>query len=728
VEPQAFGKYMLVERIAQGGMAEVYRAVVQGAAGVEKTVALKRILPVLDAAPEFVTMFIDEARIAASLTHVNVAQVFEFGEVGGSYYLAMELIEGVDLGRLHEAARRRGMPLPRAVAAFVIAEAARGLAYAHDKRGPGGALLGIVHRDVSPQNILVSYAGEVKIADFGIAKAVGKLHKTDSGAVMGKLRYMSPEQVTGEPLDGRSDVFSLGIVLWELLTGKQLFDGDNPGRVADQVKRAEVEPPSARAPDVPPELDRICLKALQRARGGRHERAQDLARELSTFVSERAPGLTREDVGALVAELVPRGDETAGLGDAAATTVEQTLPKDGAAADVADMAVAPTPPAGSPAAATPTNGVHAAATRLARRPDAGATPVTPAPKTRRSMMALVGGAAVIAAVGLVYRAVTHHPNADPPPLVPTAIADAGAATTTTQSPPVHVVDPALAAKLWADLDALPRKESAWRGVPAEDYRVLLSAVESTACAAEVAFPDDVTKRLEELQLRREATALARYWKQTGELPPRVADALRAFLRGGRPSFTAGERGWAAAALAIAVDPNEPRYVVERMRENTALARWRDRALDAPAPTGEAPLCDRAALVASYAARAPGPRAAALTRYLAATPLEAPRDANGLRFVASAPERDEAAGTIALSLHVTNLGAAEATLALDAARLAGLDAAPTVQAAGAPSPAPLAAGGERTVTLRFAGVSDAVAEAAVLVLAPGVELRAYAEAL
>src|SRR5205823_14810583 len=164
--------------------------------------------------------------------------VFEFGEVHGCYYLAMGLVEGVDLGRLLQAARRRGLSLPRAQLAFLVAEAARGLAYAHEKRGPGGALLGIVHRDVSPQNILVSYAGEVKIADFGIAKAVGKLHKTDSGAVMGKLRYMSPEQVTGEPLDGRSDVFSLGIVLHELLTGRQLFDGDNPGHVADQVKRA----------------------------------------------------------------------------------------------------------------------------------------------------------------------------------------------------------------------------------------------------------------------------------------------------------------------------------------------------------------------------------------------------------------------------------------------------------------------------------------------------------
>src|SRR4051812_22179560 len=147
VDPTPFGKYLLVERIAQGGMAEVFRVVYQGAAGVEKTVALKRILPALHGASDFVNMFIDEARLASSLTHVNVAQVFEFGEANGAYYLTMELVEGTDLGRLSEAARRQKLLLPHPVVAFLVAEAARGLAYAHDKRGPSGALVGIVHRD-----------------------------------------------------------------------------------------------------------------------------------------------------------------------------------------------------------------------------------------------------------------------------------------------------------------------------------------------------------------------------------------------------------------------------------------------------------------------------------------------------------------------------------------------------------------------------------------------------
>jgi serine/threonine protein kinase len=307
MEPVPFGKYLLVERLAQGGMAEVVRAVYQGAAGVEKTVALKRILPGLDGAGELVTMFIDEARIAASLTHVNVAQVFDFGEVGGTYYLAMELVDGVDLGRLLDAQRRRaGTGLPPPLCAFIIAEAARGLAYAHERRAPSGSSYGIVHRDVSPQNVLVSYAGEVKIADFGIAKAAGKLHKTASGALMGKLRYMSPEQVNGEPLDGRSDIFALGTILWELLVGAALWNGDNPGAVSDQVRHAKVDPPSRRGAEVPPELDRIALKALERGRDARYGRAADLARELSAWLSQNAPSLTREDVGAFVQEVVPR--------------------------------------------------------------------------------------------------------------------------------------------------------------------------------------------------------------------------------------------------------------------------------------------------------------------------------------------------------------------------------------------------------------------------------------
>ncbi|HEX4458250.1 MAG TPA: serine/threonine-protein kinase, partial [Polyangia bacterium] len=306
MQPIRFGKYLLVERLARGGMAEVFRAVFSGAAGFEKQVAVKRVLPVFEGEQEFVTLFVDEARIASSLTHVNIAQVFDFGIDEGSYYLAMELVDGVDLGRLRDSAARRALRFPVAIAAYIVAEAARGLAYAHEKRGSDGNPLGIVHRDVSPQNLLVSYAGEVKIVDFGIAKAAGKLHKTQSGALMGKIRYMSPEQISAEPLDGRSDLFSLAVIFWELLAGVPLWPGDNPGAVADQIRHAKLEPPSRRGRDVPAELDAIVMGALERGRDARPAKASDFARALSGWLATAAPTLTREDVGAFVQEVVPR--------------------------------------------------------------------------------------------------------------------------------------------------------------------------------------------------------------------------------------------------------------------------------------------------------------------------------------------------------------------------------------------------------------------------------------
>jgi serine/threonine protein kinase len=302
--PVQFGKYTLVERIASGGMAEVYRAVLRGAAGFEKTVALKRILPIFNEERDFIALFQDEARTASTLTHANLVQTFDFGEEGGSYYLALELVEGADLARLCERLREAGQPFPTATAAFVVAEAARGLAYAHDKRGADGTSLGIVHRDVSPQNILVSYAGEVKIADFGIAKAARKVHRTMTGMVMGKLKYMSPEQVAGDNLDGRSDIFSLGVILYELLTGGTLFP-EAGSAVAELIHMAPIPPPSARAPSVPAELDAIVMKALGRPREKRYARAGDLARDLSVWLNHSSPGFTREDLGALVARIYP---------------------------------------------------------------------------------------------------------------------------------------------------------------------------------------------------------------------------------------------------------------------------------------------------------------------------------------------------------------------------------------------------------------------------------------
>src|SRR5262249_36316454 len=303
--PAPFGRYVLVEKIASGGMAEVYRAVLRGAAGFEKPVAVKRILPVFNEEPDFIALFQDEARIASTLTHANIAQVFEFGEVDSAWYIALELVFGLDLGRIMQRLRAAGQPMPLATAAFIIAEAARGLAYAHEKRDAAGHLIGIVHRDVSPPNLLISTAGDVKIADFGIAKAANKDNKTASRVAMGKLRYMSPEQAAGEPLDARSDIFSLGVILHELLGGGPIYPGDQSFRLAELIRSEPAPPPSTRNPAVPPALDAIVLRALAKRREDRIQRAGDLARELTMFVSTQAPGFTREDLGALVVSLIP---------------------------------------------------------------------------------------------------------------------------------------------------------------------------------------------------------------------------------------------------------------------------------------------------------------------------------------------------------------------------------------------------------------------------------------
>jgi hypothetical protein len=707
MQPIPFGKYLLVERLAQGGMAEVFRAVYQGGHGFEKQVAVKRILPVFDGAREFVAMFVDEARIASSLTHVNVVQVSDFGELDGTYYLAMELVDGVDLGRLREAAARRGVALPVPIIAYIVAEAARGLAYAHEKRGPDGTPLGIVHRDVSPQNVLVSYAGEVKIADFGIAKAAGKLHKTESGAVMGKIRYMSPEQINGEPLDGRSDLFALGVIFWELLAGTPLWTGDNPGALSDQVKHAKIEPPSRRGRPLPAELDRIACKTLERGRDARYGRAGELARELSAWLAHDAPTLTREDVGAFVAEVIPRELETTATERATAAPTPTATPT---------PTPTPTVDRRGPTAAAPPADLDAyARTRLAKTPPAR-------PRSRAPLWA-AGGIVLVVGGGLALRSWWPADHAAAPPL---AVPDDGGAAVASRAADAGGVSDADRLRLTAELEALPRAASAWRGVAAEDYLALLSAVDGALCltpqgAREPVLPAAARARVEHEELLPEAMALGRYLLATGALPPRVSVALQAFLRS-HPPFAPGAAGWAFAHLGALVLPDDATLRLAVLRQNGALGGWRDGARDGALPYPA--LCERQAAVEAYRTRAHDERAAAFERYLRATPPELPVDVGGLRYSVIGAERDEAAATLLLHVRVTNPGADDQPLPLGAARLGGLDAAPAID----PPAARLGGGLVRELRLRFSGVTDAVAEAAVLVLRPGVELQAYSEDL
>lgn len=292
--PVRFGNYLLLERVNVGGMAEVFKAKAFGIEGFERLVAVKRILPNIAEDAEFVTMFIDEAKIAVQLNHANIAQIFELGKVGDSYFIAMEFVDGKDLRVLLDRARQPrtgpsgesripGGPVPEAIACHIVMKICEGLDYAHNKRNASGERLNLVHRDVSPQNVIVSYEGEVKIVDFGIAKAVGKVSKTQSGILKGKFGYMSPEQVRGLPLDRRSDVFTVGICLYELLSNRRLFLGQSDFSTLEKVRNVEVLPLSSYVPDISEELERIVLKALAKNVEDRYASTGDLCIDLQAY-------------------------------------------------------------------------------------------------------------------------------------------------------------------------------------------------------------------------------------------------------------------------------------------------------------------------------------------------------------------------------------------------------------------------------------------------------------
>jgi serine/threonine protein kinase len=302
-----FGKYLLVEPLASGGMADVWRAEVTGAEGVVKEVALKLVRGEHGARSDFVQMFIQEARLAARLSHANVVQVFEFDQVDGRYYIAMELVRGRHLGRVVERARELGIRLGLARAVHVGAEVAKGLAYAH-RLADRGRPLGLVHRDVSPHNALVSFEGEVKLADFGIARAMTEAGLTDPGTLKGKLAYMAPEQARGGVVDARADVFSLGVVLWELCAGRRLFAREfEAATLAAVLDPARPSPPSTWNEEVPPELDGVILSALEKDPERRTGSAQDLAGALASVLLHIARTPDDWDLRALMQRLWPEG-------------------------------------------------------------------------------------------------------------------------------------------------------------------------------------------------------------------------------------------------------------------------------------------------------------------------------------------------------------------------------------------------------------------------------------
>ncbi len=286
---EIFGRYQVLAPIAQGGMAEIMLA--RPLSGTRRHVALKRILPSFSKDLQFVSMFIDEARITIGLNHKNVVRLDDFGQVNGVYFRAIEYVDGTDLASLLRATLRRGQHLPPIVAATIARDTASGLAHAHALKDAKGFPLGVVHRDVSPQNILLSSLGRVKVTDFGIAAAKNKLSLTTPGVVLGKAAYMSPEQARGEPVDFRTDLWATGVILWECLTGERLFAGDSPVDTLERVLTAPIPLPSSLRKDVPAALDSLVMALLSRDPRDRPRDGVEVARALDAVVHKLHLGL-----------------------------------------------------------------------------------------------------------------------------------------------------------------------------------------------------------------------------------------------------------------------------------------------------------------------------------------------------------------------------------------------------------------------------------------------------
>jgi serine/threonine protein kinase len=307
IEPTPFGdKYLLVEHIATGGMAEVYRAQYTGIEGFAKELVVKRLREEFVERPDIVQMFLDEARVAATLTHNNVVHTYDLGELHGEYFIAMELLVGEELVAVLRRAVKTGHMIPMDLAIGIIMQSLEGLNYAHARTDENGEPLGLVHRDINPTNIHVGYDGLVKIVDFGIAATRATAVSKGPGQFAGKLSYMAPEQIYGEDLDGRADIFAIGVILYEMCLGRRLFRG-KPAEVRDRILSGDVPAPTFVDPEFPPELEAVIMRALEVDRNDRYQNCDHMYRELDAFMQEYGMSATPRRISAFMNEMFGEG-------------------------------------------------------------------------------------------------------------------------------------------------------------------------------------------------------------------------------------------------------------------------------------------------------------------------------------------------------------------------------------------------------------------------------------
>ncbi len=300
--------YEMIRTIAEGGMGVVYEAVQRGAGGFTKTVAVKLIREEYSTIPEFQKNFIGEARLVANLIHTNIVQTYHLGQIGGQYFMVMEFVKGVNLEQFLERHAALGRRMPVDLAAFIVSRIARGLTYAHQKRDPEGRLLGIVHRDIGPKNVMIATEGDVKLTDFGIAKALDLMHNEEGQVIAGKDEYLSPEQASYAVTDARADLFPLGIVLTELLLGRNIFHDTDRLTSRKNILDLPIPQFSTLRSEIDPKLEKIIQKALQRDREKRYACAYDMMNDLELYLYSDGYGPTNEKLGVYLKEIMDQKD------------------------------------------------------------------------------------------------------------------------------------------------------------------------------------------------------------------------------------------------------------------------------------------------------------------------------------------------------------------------------------------------------------------------------------
>jgi serine/threonine protein kinase/CheY-like chemotaxis protein len=528
-----FGQYTLLEKIATGGMAEVWKARSRGVEGFQKTVAIKKILPHLTDNAEFIGMFIDEAKLAAQLSHPNIIHIYDLGKIGRDYYIAMEYVEGKDLRSILNAGNRKGLPLPAGLALLIATRLASALDHAHRTRDFEGRELGLVHRDVSPQNVLISQDGDIKLCDFGIAKAVSKANnQTQMGALKGKLQYMSPEQAWGKPVDARSDIFSLGSILYELLTGERLFAGDSEISVLEAVREGRIRSPRQTNPTVSEDADLIVRRALALEPADRFANAGEMQGRLETVLYSLRPTPSHSDLAAYLRRLfdLDPGAEAAAPPAAVAAAAVAPEPRPAPAVrseprseprseQAAEPRAEPRPAASAPPAPAPWPLDRPPGEDADTAPDeapealAPMAPIAPLvevteERSSRGRTLLMIAILVLLLVGAVVTYVLTRSRSTDPQVGPTAAPAEAARPAPVAAPPTAVPSPAPAAAPGAAPGATP--------AAALDTKSLENMVDEQVARQEA----ELRRKLEAQakQLERELARSREKQKASGEAP------------------------------------------------------------------------------------------------------------------------------------------------------------------------------------------------------------------